>query len=121
MIAALARMLPRSPRIGLFVTPRTVLRWHADLVKRRWTCKRIHLGCPPMRPAIRQLVVRMAAENPGWGYRRIARELAHLGRRDRTVDGVGGLEEGGDRSGAPQIGADLGRVLVRPGRRDPRL
>jgi putative transposase len=49
-------------------------------VKRRWTHKRPRPG-PPTRPAIRELAVRMAAENPGWGYRRIAGELAHLGRR----------------------------------------
>jgi putative transposase len=66
MIAALARVLPRSRRMGLFVTPGTVLRWHADLVKRRWTYKRTRPGRPPTRPTIRQLVLRMAAENPGW-------------------------------------------------------
>jgi transposase InsO family protein len=76
VIAALTRLLPRSRRIGLFVTPGTVLRWHADLVKRRWTYKRTQPGRPP----IRELVVRMAAESPGWGYRRIAGELARLGR-----------------------------------------
>jgi transposase InsO family protein len=81
MIAALARVLPRSRRIGLFVTPGTVLRWHADLVKRRWTYKRTQPGRPSTRPTIRELVLRMAAENPGWGYRRIAGELANLGRR----------------------------------------
>jgi putative transposase len=79
--AALTRLLPRSRRIGLFVTPGTVLRWHADLVKRGWTYKRTQPGRPPTRPTIRELVLRMAAENPGWGYRRIAGELAGLGRR----------------------------------------
>jgi putative transposase len=80
VIAALARLLPRSRRIGLFVTPGTVLRWHADLVKRRWTYKRTQPGRPPARPTIRELVLQMAADNPGWGYRRIAGELAQLGR-----------------------------------------
>jgi putative transposase len=80
VICALA-LLPRSRRIGLFVTPGTVLGWHADLVKRRWPYKRTHPGRPPTRPTIRGLVLRMAAENPGWGYRRIAGELAGLGRR----------------------------------------
>jgi hypothetical protein len=65
VIAALTRLLPRSRRIGLFVTPGTVLRWHADLVKRRWTYKRTSPGHPRTRPAIRELVLRMAAENPG--------------------------------------------------------
>ena len=68
-------------RIALFVTPGTLLRWHADLVKRRWTYKQTHPGRPPTRPTIRALVLRMAAENPSWGYRRIAGELARLGRR----------------------------------------
>jgi transposase len=81
VIAALTRLLSRSRRIGLFVTPGTVLRWHADLVKRRWTYKQTHPGRPSTRPTIRELVVRMAAENPGWGYRRIAGELARMGRR----------------------------------------
>lgn len=81
VIAALARLLPRARRIGLLFTPGTVLRWHADLVKRRWTYKRTRPGRPPTRPTIRELVLRMAAENPGWGYRRIAGELARLGRR----------------------------------------
>ena len=81
MIAALARVLPRSRRIGLFVTPGTILRWHGDLVKRRWTYKRTRPGRPPTRPTIREVVLRMAAENPGWGYRRIAGELDGLGCR----------------------------------------
>jgi putative transposase len=81
VIAALACLLPRSRWIGLFVTPGTVLRWHADLVKRRWTCKRTRPGRPPARPTIRELVLQMAADDPGWGYRRIAGELVHLGRR----------------------------------------
>jgi putative transposase len=81
VISALARLLPRSRRIGLFVVPGTLLRWHADLVKRRWTYKRTQPGRPPTRRTIRDLVLRMAAENPGWGYRRIAGELARLGRR----------------------------------------
>ena len=80
VIAALVRLLPRSRRIGLFVTPDTVLRWHADLVKRRWTYKRTTPGRPPTQPTIRTLVLRLAAENPTWGYRRIAGELAGLGR-----------------------------------------
>jgi transposase len=81
VIAGLTRLLPRSRRIGLFVTPGTVLRWHADLVKRRWTYKRTRPGRPPTRPTIREVVLRMAAENSGWGYRRIAGELAGLGCR----------------------------------------
>jgi transposase len=81
LISALARLLPKPRRLGLLVTPATLLRWHADLVKRRWTYKRNTPGRPPTRPTIRALVLRLAAENPTWGYRRIAGELAGLGRK----------------------------------------
>jgi hypothetical protein len=60
------------------VTPRTLLRWHADLVKRRWTYPKPELGRPLTRPTIRALVLRLAAENPAWGYRRITGELVVL-------------------------------------------
>ncbi|MCW2938410.1 MAG: Integrase catalytic region [Actinomycetia bacterium] len=80
-ISALVRFLPQARRIGLIVTPGTLLRWHADLVKRRRTYKRTTPGRPPARPTIRALVLRMASDNPTWGYRRIAGELAGLGRR----------------------------------------
>jgi transposase InsO family protein len=81
LISALVRLLPKPRRIGLLITPGTLLRWHADLVKRRWTYKRTTPGRPPTRPTIRALVLRLAAENPTWGYRRIAGELAGLGRK----------------------------------------
>jgi putative transposase len=55
-----------------------VLRWHRDLIRRRWTVPR-GAGRPPTRPTIRELVLRMAADNPGWGYRRIHGELVGLG------------------------------------------
>ncbi|SNT48700.1 hypothetical protein SAMN05216276_10502 [Streptosporangium subroseum] len=66
LISALARLLPKPRRIGLLFTPGTLLRWHADLVKRRWTYKRTTPGRPPTRPTIRALVLRLAAENPTW-------------------------------------------------------
>ena len=81
VVAALAGLLPKARRLGMLVTPGTLLRWHADLVKRRWTYKRRQQGRPPTRPTVRQLVVRLAAENPTWGYRRITGELAGLGRK----------------------------------------
>jgi hypothetical protein len=81
LICALARLLPKPRRVGLLVTPGTLLRWHADLVKRRWTHKRKTPGRPPTRPTIHALVLRLAAENPTWGYRRITGELASLGRK----------------------------------------
>jgi putative transposase len=78
--AALSRLVPRNRWPRLFVTPETVLRWHRDLVRRRWTVPR-RGGRPPTRPTIRRLVPRLAADNPGWGYRRIHGELAGLGHQ----------------------------------------
>ena len=64
----------------LLVRPDTVLRWHRDLVRRRWAAKSRHKqpGRPRKHPQITRLVLRMARENP-WGYRRITGELAGLG------------------------------------------
>ncbi|WP_433433115.1 helix-turn-helix domain-containing protein [Nonomuraea sp. CA-141351] len=82
IISALARLLPQRRRCDLFITPRTLLlRWHADLVKRRWTYPKHGPGRPPIRPTIRALVLRLAAENSDWGYRRIAGQIASLGRK----------------------------------------
>jgi putative transposase len=81
ILSALARLLPRRRRHHLFVTPRTLLRWHADLVKRRWTYPKREPGRPSTRPTIRALILRLATENPTWGYRRIAGEIAGLGRK----------------------------------------
>src|SRR5829696_1869695 len=78
--AALSRLVPRSCWPRLFVAPETVLRWHRDLIRRRWTVPRPG-GRPPTHQMIRQLVLRMAADNPGWGYRRIHGELVGLGHR----------------------------------------
>jgi transposase InsO family protein len=81
IISALARRIPRTRRLCVLVTPRTLLRWHAHLVRRRWTYPRRGPGRPPTRPTIRALVLHLAAENPAWGYRRITGELAGLGRK----------------------------------------
>jgi len=81
IISALARRIPRTRRLCLLVTPRTLLRWHAHLVRRRRTYPRRGSGRPPSRPTIRALVLHLAAENPTWGYRRITGELAGLGRK----------------------------------------
>ncbi|HEX3955015.1 MAG TPA: hypothetical protein VHZ03_00110 [Trebonia sp.] len=72
MLAALARLLPgsqlRQPR--LIVSPRTMLRWHADLVRWRWTFPRRAPGRPRTGQPVRSLVLEMARDNPSWGYRR---------------------------------------------------
>ena len=83
LIAVLLDVLPRSSRAGarLIVSPATVLRWHRDIVRRRWARKSQHKrpGRPPTRRTVRSLVLRLAKENPAWGYRRIHGELAGLG------------------------------------------
>jgi putative transposase len=83
VLAALARLLPgrQLRQLRLIVSPRTLLRWHASLVRRKWTYPRRAPGRPRTAPAIRELVLEMARDNPGWGYRRIHGELAGLGHK----------------------------------------
>src|SRR5438067_130094 len=80
-IAALARLLPRRRRHGLVVTPATLLRWHRELARRRWTYPQRSSGRPRTVRSLRELVLRFARENPGGGYQRIAGELLKLGFR----------------------------------------
>jgi len=75
-LAALTRVLPQRRRHGLIVTPQTLLRWHRELVRRKWAQPRRSPGRPAVDERIRQLVLRFARENPRWGYPRIAGELA---------------------------------------------
>jgi len=82
LLAALSRILPRPQWPALFVSPKTVLRWHRELVARRWTYESANRGGrPPLGREVRTLVMRLARENPTWGYRRIHGELAGLGYR----------------------------------------
>src|SRR4051794_29313773 len=79
VIAALARLLPARRRRGFLVTPATILRWHRHLVRRRWTTQPVRAGRPTIPAGVRALIVRLATENPTWGYRRVHGELAGLG------------------------------------------
>jgi putative transposase len=80
-LAALSRLLPRSRWPTFFVQPSTLLRWHRDLLARRWTYLHRRSGRPVTARLVRELVLRMASENPTWGYRRIQGELLGLGHR----------------------------------------
>jgi putative transposase len=81
--AGLARLLLRPTWRGLFVQPETLLRWHRDLVRRRWSYPH-QRGRPALAAELRGLVLRLAKENPTWGYRRIHGELCRLGYKDRV-------------------------------------
>jgi putative transposase len=82
LIAALLGVIPKARRHGirLLVSPDTILRWRRDLVRRRWVARsrRGRTGRPATRRNVRALVLRLARENPEWGYRRIHGELAGL-------------------------------------------
>ena len=74
VLSALSRLLPPPLRQLRLVSPRTLLRWHHQLVARRWTYPHQRPGRPPTAAPIRALVLRMARGNPRWGYRRVRRE-----------------------------------------------
>jgi putative transposase len=81
LLAAAACHLPRPLRDARLVTPRTLLRWHRGLVRRKWRQPPGRRGRPPLPAEVRELVLRLARENPRWGHRRICGELAKLGFR----------------------------------------
>ncbi len=81
LLGAIAAALPRSRRTGWLVTPDTLLRWHRRRVARHWTQPNRRPGRPPTSVELRRLTLRLASENPTWGYRRIHGELAGLGHR----------------------------------------
>lgn len=67
--------------VATLVTPDTILRWHRELIARKWTYARRRPGRPAVLDEIRRLVVRMATENPRWGYTRIQGALKNVGHR----------------------------------------
>jgi transposase len=83
LLATLFGVMPKARRHGLqlLITPDTIVRWHRDIVRRRWAARSAcgRTGRPATRRNIRALARRLARENPHWGYRRIHGELAGLG------------------------------------------
>ncbi len=104
LLAALSRALPRPAWSAFSVRPETLLRWHRQLVAQRWTYPRRKQGRPPLERPRRDLILRLARENPRWGYPRIGGELAGLGIRIsattiRRVLAAAGLDPAGRRFG----------------------
>jgi transposase InsO family protein len=104
--AALAWLIPRLRWTGIFpVTPATLLAWHRKLAARRYdTSRRRKPGRPPTVPGIARLAVRLAKENPRWGYRRIHGELTKLGiavalSTVREILRAGGIDPAPRRTG----------------------
>jgi putative transposase len=81
LLALLSRALPRRNWSIFLVTPATILRWHRRLVTRKWTQPSCRGGRPPLADHLVRLILRLARENPRWGYRRIQGELKKLGIR----------------------------------------
>jgi transposase InsO family protein len=103
LLAAASRLLPRSRWSSFLVTPTTLLRWHRRLVARRWTYAG-RVGRPPVGGEIRELVLRLARENPRWGYQRVAGEINGLGltvsaTTVRKILREAGIGPAGDRVG----------------------
>jgi hypothetical protein len=78
----LGRRLLQS--IATIVTPDTILRWHKRLIAAKWTHLRPRVGRPGLMRHIRSLIVRMAEDNPSWGYARIQGTLEHVGSQGRA-------------------------------------
>ena len=81
MLAALARRLPKPSWSTVLVKPETVLRWHRELVRRKWAtfARRPRRGRPSITEEWRELICRLAKENAGWAYLRLKGELRKLG------------------------------------------
>jgi putative transposase len=81
LLAACSRLLPRARWGAFIVTPATLLRWHRELVANTWTHPHRRPRRPSTRREVRELILRLAAENPTWGHRRIQGELLGLGHK----------------------------------------
>ena len=115
LLAALLGVIPKARRQGLrlLITPDTIVRWHRNIVRRRWAARSAcgRTGRPATRRNIRALVRRLARENPDWGYRRIHGELAGLGVKVAASTVWEILRAGGIDPGRRQTGLAWSRFL----------
>ena len=79
IVSAIALVVPRERWASFLVTPETILRWHRALVRRRWTYPHRRHGRPALPQETVELILRLAGENPRWGYLRIVGELKKIG------------------------------------------
>jgi putative transposase len=112
LLTALSRSLPRTAWAGFPVKPETLLRWHRQLVARRWTYARRPPGRPPLQSSLRALILRLGHENPHWGYKRIVGELKGLGISVSATSVRKVLLEGGMQP-APERSQSSWRAFLR--------
>jgi transposase InsO family protein len=109
-LAAVSRLLPREVWRSFMVRPETLLRWHRQLVRRKWTRPHRRSGRPPIGHETANLVLRLARENPRWGYQRIQGELLGLGIRLSATSIATILRRAG-LSPSPRRGPTWGQFL----------
>jgi len=82
-------------RVATIVTPDTIMRWHRRLIAAKWTHKTRRVGRPGLMKKIKSLIVRMATENPSWGYCRIQGELKGVGHKVASTTVANVLKDNG--------------------------
>jgi hypothetical protein len=121
VLAALARLLPgrQLRQLRLIVSPRTLLRWHASLVRRKWTYPRRPPGRPRTASAIRDLAPEIARDNPSWGYPAHPGRAGRAGPQGGAVDRLADPQGRGHRPRAHTVRALLAGVLESASQDDP--